>query len=81
MWMLDMGLAPIAGDFQALSEDEYKDIMMEAEEEEMMAANVVEISDGNSSEEAAMEVDDEDGGDNVQMVLYGANEAGMGQSG
>lgn len=46
-----------------------------------MATNVVEISDGDSSEEdEAAEVDDEDGND-VQMVLHGVNETGMGQSG
>lgn len=68
LWMLDMGLGPIRGDFQALSENE----MME--EDEIMGANVVEISDeGSSGNEAAVENDVEDGGDDVQMVLFGAN--------
>lgn len=77
-----LGLSLIAGDFQALSEDEYDDMMLETEEEEMMVANVVKIFDGDSSEKReTADVDDEDGRDDVYKVLYRANGAGMGQSG
>lgn len=47
---------------------------MMMEEDEIMGANVMEISDeGSSGDEAAVENDVEDGGDDVQMVLFGAN--------
>lgn len=77
---MDVGyrLRTIGGDFQALFKYEYDDMIMEAEEEEMMAANVAEISDeGSSDDEAAVENDVEDGGDDVEMALFDANEAGM----
>lgn len=73
LWMLDMGLGPIRGDFHALSEDEYDDIMMEDEEEEMLGANVVEISNEDTSEdEAVIENDEKDGGEDMHMILFGA---------
>lgn len=77
LWMLDMGLGPIHGDYQVVSEEEYEFLMMEAEEMQENGANVVEISDEESDEEESVE--------NMQMeedmVVAGAGSQGMGQRG
>lgn len=52
LWMLDMGIGPIEGDFGALTEDEYDELMMdEAEENDA----IVQISDEGSNAEAIVE--------------------------
>lgn len=77
IWMLDMGLGLYEGDFRALTEDEYDDLMMEADEKDDV---FVEISDDEPDEQGAEGVEEEDnGGQDVQMVPYGANNQGMGQ--
>lgn len=53
LWMLDMGLGPYAGDFQVMGEAEYEMMEMEADEMQVNEAQVVEISDGESDDEAA----------------------------
>lgn len=82
LWMPDMGLGPITGDFQVLSEEEYDDmLMMEAEEEEM-EANMVEISDESSDEEGGMGAGvDGEGEAEMLLVMEGVNQPGMGRSG
>lgn len=79
LWMLDLGLGPIAGDFQVVSEEEYEAmLMMEAEEEEM-EANVVQISDDSSSDDdAGMDEVVEGDGTEMQLVLSGMNQPGDG---
>lgn len=72
-----MGLGPIHDDVQVMSEEEYEFMMMEFEEEEMQGAQVVEISDDESEGKENME----DGGEDVHMVMFGANMQGMGQIG
>lgn len=61
--MLDMGLGPLAGDFQVLSGEEYDEmLMMEAEEEEM-EVNMVEFSDENPiNDDGGMDEDVEEDG-------------------
>lgn len=62
--------------------DEYDDMMMEAEEEEMLGANFVEISDEDTNkDEAVVENDEENGCEDVQMILFGVNDRVMGQRG
>lgn len=66
IWMLDMRLGPCEGDFGAPGEDEYDDLMLEAEEEDEA---VVEISDDESKEVVeGVEAADDDGGQEVQMA-------------
>lgn len=76
-----MDLGPIDGDFQAVSEDEYEDLMMEVDIENM-EANVVEISDEESNDDDGgnAEVDEADEID-AKMVVFGLDAPGMGQSG
>lgn len=71
-----MDLGPIAGDFQAVSEDEYEDLMMEVDIENM-EANVVEISDEESNDDDGgnAEVYEADEND-VKMVVFGLNANG-----
>lgn len=77
LWMLDMRLGPCHGDFEAILEDEYDKLMMEADEENDV---VVEVnSDDDIDEEEG--VDEDDRGQDVQMVLAGADGRGMGQRG
>lgn len=72
---MNMSLGPIRNDFQALSEDNYDDMMMEAEEEDMLAVKV-EISDEATSEDESV-----NNKEDVQMVLFGENDHEMGQRG
>lgn len=75
------GTGTYQDDFGALTEDEYDDLMMEVDEEDYA---VVEISDDDSEEEGIVEgvpAAQELGENNVQMVLYDVNRAGMGQRG
>lgn len=76
LWMLDLGLGPINGNFQVLAEDEYEMMELEAEEMEVNGAQVVQISDDESDGEDGMAMDEE-----AQMVVFGAGMEGMGQSG
>lgn len=80
MW--DMGLGTIAGDFGALSEDEYDEMTMEAEEQIMdEVVDVVKILDGDSDDDEGdtENVEDEDnkGGDSDDeaFVIMGAGTA------
>lgn len=74
MW--DMGLGTNGGNFGPLSEDEYKELAMEADEEYVIPGDVVEIFD--SFEDRGMEEDGviedvgDDGSEDVNMVLFGA---------
>lgn len=83
--MLDIGLVPINGGFDVLSEDEYDEVMIEAEEEELIEGHFVEISDDDTEEAEGMEAssvdEDNDGGQPVQMMMLGVNQDGMGQRG
>lgn len=78
LWMLDMGLGPIQGNFQVVSEDEYEFMQLEAEEMQEQGDNVVEISDEESDEDGEvvenMQVEDD-------MVMAGVGSQGMGQRG
>lgn len=61
-----------------LTEEEYDDLMMEANENEEA---VLEISDNDSKEEEIVEgvpAAEEVGGQDIQMILYDSNKAGMG---
>lgn len=74
MW--DMGLGTNATGFVAISEDEYEEMSLEAEEKDVMPNDVVEIY--NSSMDVDLE-DDEDGrGDDVNLLLLSAGQPGMG---
>lgn len=76
IWMLDMGLGPIHGNYQVLAKDEYEMIEMEAEEVQLHGTQVVEISDEESDGEEAM-----DNEEDAQMAVFGAGLQGMGQHG
>lgn len=75
--MLDMGLGPIHGNYQVVSDEEYDLMKLEAEEVQLQGAQAVEISDGESDDEAGME----HGGVEKQMVVTGVGLQGMGQRG
>lgn len=78
LWMMDLGLGPIHGIFQVVSEEEYDFMQMEANEVQMQGAQVVEISDEESDgDEAGMvnaKVEE-------QMMMVGVEMEGMGQRG
>lgn len=75
--MFDMGLGPYHGDFEALLEDEYEDMVMEADKEENEVVKV--ISDDDSEE--VEDVDEDAGAQDVQIFLTSAEQTGMGQHG
>lgn len=77
LWMLDMGLGPIHGNYQVVSEKEYEMMQIEAEEVQMQGAQMVEISDGESDEEDGME----NGQVEEAMIMAGVGTQGMGQRG
>lgn len=48
IWRLGMSLGYAQGDFEALSENEYDDLMLEIDEGEMLKDEIVEIQDDDS---------------------------------
>lgn len=71
--MSDMGLGYAEGDFEAISEDEYDDLMLEQEMEDMLDAEVVELSDDDFDDEA-VEGEIEEG--EVNVAALGIGQAG-----
>lgn len=57
--MSDMGSGYVEGDFKAISEDEYDDLMLEQQVKEMLEADVVEMLEAGVEEtlEADLEVE------------------------
>lgn len=66
-----MWLEPIQVDFEIFSEHEYEDLMIEVEEEDMNADQIVKITDENSGVHET--ADEDDGVEEVQMVVYTVN--------
>lgn len=66
-WMVDMGLGACHGGFEAMSENEYEDMLLEEEEETNMEADVMEISD---------EGDEDDVGGDVNLVTFDLHSRG-----
>lgn len=86
IWTLDMGLGPITGQFEVLTEDDNRELMMETDEED---DDVVEILDNETSQvgDEAVENDvvgeieavENDGGQDVQIMRYEVDQQRMGQ--
>lgn len=80
IWMFDMGLGFAEGDSEPISEDEYDDLMLEQEVQELLDAEVVEISDdenedgGEGGENPVREIEDED----VDVAAMGVGQPGTG---
>lgn len=74
--MHDMGLGFAEGDFEAISDDEYEDLMLEQEVQELLDADVVEISDDDSDKEAVKGEVDED--EEVDVATLGVGQQGAG---
>lgn len=59
--MFDMGLGYAEDDFETFYEDEYDDLMLEQEVQEMLNADVVQISDYDDSDNEVVEGEMEEG--------------------
>lgn len=88
IWMFDMGLGFAEGDFEAISEDEYDDLMLEQEVHEMLDAEIVQISDDdevlrdeaveNVMEEGEEDIEVEPEEEEVNVAALGVGQVGFG---
>lgn len=77
LWMLDMGLGPCHGNFETILKDEYEDLMMESDNEDNVVVEVIYDDDSKKTRDE----DENDGGQDVQIVLADANQREMGHRG